>query len=127
GGEVRGGLGAEDGGPVDLDGDGVGPAALLPALALGPVGGLAGDDRHQDAPQVVAVVEAGEAAGGGPAAEAVEGAEGDVLLVVVGPPRGLDPRAGQGDQASEVALPQGLGGGLVARLQPPQPGADGVR
>ena len=58
-------------------------SAHLPPLVLAQVHRLAGGDQHQQAPQVVAVTQLGEAALGGAAAEAVEGAQGGVLLVLV--------------------------------------------
>ena len=46
---------------------------------------LAGGDQDQHLPEVVAVEQSGEAALLGAAAEAVEGAEGHVLLIDGGP------------------------------------------
>jgi len=55
------------------------PAALLAELAPDQTSDLSGREQQQ-APEVVAVVEVGEAALLSAAAEAVEGAEGPVLL-----------------------------------------------
>src|SRR5262249_14903709 len=62
----------------------------------------------------------------GAAAEAGEGAEGDVLLVG-GPPRRVEqPLAGQADQATEVALPEPRDGGRVAGLELAEQVRDGA-
>src|SRR5262249_58802507 len=76
----------------------------------------------------VAVVQAGEAALGGGAAEAVEGAQRRVLLVLgrPGPSPGAEPGLRQPDEAGEVALPQRLGGLEVAALQGADPVRDGA-
>ena len=88
-------------GPADAE-----DATLAPDL----IGGLADRDRHQQRPEVVAVDQAGEAAGGGAAAEAVEGAERGVLGIRRAAGPGAEPVPGQVDQPVEVALPELLGG-----------------
>ena len=60
---------------------GLAPVALVPALVLDEVDGLPLGDDQQQLPEVVAVGEARESAVGRPTAEAVEGAQGDILLV----------------------------------------------
>src|SRR5262249_2985803 len=99
----------------------IGGAALAPALVAAQPAGLAGRQRNEQSPQVVAVVQPGEpallAAGG----EAGEGAEGRVPLVGGPPRRVLESRARQPDEAVEVTLPKVLGGGLVAGLELSQP------
>src|SRR5436853_492857 len=81
-------------------------AALLPARVLAQVQRLAGGQRQQEARQVVAVVQAREAALFGGTAEAVEGAQRHVLLVRRLPRRAPQLGPGQADEAAEVALPQ---------------------
>ena len=63
------------------------------------------------------VVQEGEAALLGAAAEAVESTEGDVLLVGRPPRGGAELLAGQAGQAAAVGFPQRLGRGVVARLE----------
>src|SRR5207237_440616 len=67
-------------------------APLLPALVLRQVNRLAGGEEDEELPQVQAVVQLGEAVLPGASAEAVEGAEGHVLLVGggAGPGQGPD-------------------------------------
>src|SRR5262249_46593355 len=90
GGRVRG---AGQGGLVEH-----GPASpLLPALVLRQVRRLAGGEEDEELPQVQAVVQLGKAAVLGPPAEAVEGAESDVLLVGGAAGRGAELLAGQTD------------------------------
>src|SRR5262249_24250310 len=84
--------------------------ALLPPLAPDLIGGLADRDRHQQRPEVVAVVQPGEAAGGGAAAEAVEGAERRVLRIRRAAGHGAEPVASQVDEPVEVAPPELLCG-----------------
>src|SRR5262249_37388180 len=91
-----------------------GATALAFAVLVGElVEGLAGGDDHQQPPQVVAVVELGEAAAGHPLEEAVEGVLDDVLLVGHAAAGGAELVAGEADQAAVVALPEALGGGHV--------------
>src|SRR5439155_18383465 len=79
--------------------------------------GLAVSDEQQHLPQVVAVVQLREAALLGGAVEAVEGRQGDVLLVGGAPRQAAEFAAGAPDQEAEVALPEGAGGVPVALLE----------
>ena len=131
GGEFRSRLGADHlgeaasssraGGRQVRLGDHPAAAAFLPLFVLAQVQRLAGGQHQQELPQVVAVVQAGEAALFGRPAEAVEGAQGHVLLVGRLPRRCRELGAGQADEAGEVALPQRLGRCRVARLEQVQP------
>src|SRR5262249_43188726 len=89
--------------------------------------GLPGGDDHQQLPEVVAVLQPGELAPLGAAAEAVEGAEGHVLLVGGEARAALELLPGQADQPPEVALPELLGRGRVAGLELPEPVGDRPR
>jgi hypothetical protein len=100
-------------------------AALLPPLALDLIQGLSLGDDHQEPPEVVAVGEPGAAAAGRASAEAVEGAEGRVLLVGDGSRRVAEPQPREPDEAVEVVPPQLLRGLAVAGLQLPEPAGDG--
>src|SRR5262249_61933711 len=91
------------------------------------LGRLGAADQGQRLPEVVAVVRAREAARGGALAEAVEGAEGHVLLVGGGPPEPAQPLPGQFDEPAEVALPEGLGGVVLAGLELADPVRDRPR
>jgi len=73
-------------------------AALQPALRLDHVGRLARRDHQQHLPEVVAVVEPREPARLGRPHEAVEGAEGDVLLVGRAARPAAEVAAGQPDE-----------------------------
>src|SRR6516165_9606004 len=99
-------------------------AAFIPTLVADEMQGLAGGKGDQQPPQAVAVGQGGEAAGLGGAAEAVEGAEGDVLFVGGAAGLALELPAGQVDQPYEIALPQRLGGGGIAGLQLADPVGD---
>jgi hypothetical protein len=103
-------------------------AALAPPGAAELVGGLALGEGHQQPPEVVAVVEPGEAAFRGGAAEAVEGAERRVLPVGDdGRDAGAaEPPVGQAHEPLEVAPPDGLDDGGVAPLQVVDPASDGA-
>ena len=57
-------------------------------------------------------------------AEAVEGAEGDVLLVGRAPGHRPELRPGQADEPVEVALPEALGRGIAAGLRVANPAGD---
>jgi hypothetical protein len=87
---------------------GADPAAapLLPSRAAHLVGGLAFGDGDEDPPEVIAVVQPGKAALGGGAAEAVEGTQRRILLILdgPGPPLGTKPVLGQADEAVDGAL-----------------------
>src|SRR5262249_38846688 len=72
-----------------------GAAPGLVAFAPRQVDGLAGGDDEQELPEVVAIPNLGELAAFGAAAEAVEGAERDVLLVA-GAARGTAGSGGGG-------------------------------
>src|SRR5262249_12813339 len=100
---------------------------LLARLVLVQVARLAQRDDHQELPQVVAVVELGEAALLRPAAEAVEGAERHVLLVGDGAAGGPQALPGQAHELREIALPEPLRAGLGAGLQLRDPERDGSR
>jgi hypothetical protein len=76
-------------------------------------------------PEVVPVLKPGELAVSGPAAEALEDAEGDVLLVGGAADGPAEPGAGQHDELLEVRLPELLGGVGVALLEPVQEAGDG--
>src|SRR5262249_20880710 len=80
----------------------------------------------EEAPQVVAVLQPGEAARCGAAAEAVEGAQRHVLLIRGAARVRAQVGAGALDQEAEVALPEGPGGGAVAGLEQVQPVGNGV-
>jgi hypothetical protein len=92
-------------------------AALVALVVLDDVGRLAGGEDHQQGPQAVAVLQVGELALFGPAAEGVEGAEGRVLLVGDAARGSVQLRPRQGDQARVVALPQQSHGFVVAALK----------
>jgi hypothetical protein len=81
--------------------------ALQPARAAHLVRDLTFSNGDQQPPEVVAVVQPGEAALGGGAAEAVEGTERRILLILCrpGPPVGAQSGLGQADEAGEVTLP----------------------
>src|SRR5262249_31120582 len=97
---------------------------LVSVLVTHQLEGLAGGDGDQQMPEVLAVVQPREAATFGATAEAIEGAEGYVFLVGDPPRRSLELFAGQPDQPLKVAFPEGLGGGVVAGLEPVDPVAD---
>ena len=90
------------------------------------INGLPDGDHDQEPPEVVAIGQPRESPRGGAAAEAVEGAQGRILLILdrPGPPRGAESGAGEMDQAIEVALPEVLGGGVAAGLQVADPARD---
>src|SRR5262249_10559186 len=112
-------------GKVRLAEDGA-PPALLPHLVMDLVADLADRDRHQQVPQVAAVVHLREAPLFGAPAEAVEGAE-DRVFLVRGPPRRLpQPRPRQADQPAGKASPQRLSRFAVPRLQGVEPPGDGL-
>jgi len=90
------------------------------------MGRLASGQHHQESPQVVAVVQAREAALLGAADEGIEGGQGDVLLVGGAAGGGAERGAGAGDELAEVALPQVLRGGAVAGLEQVDPAGDGA-
>ncbi len=89
--------------------------------------GLAGGDDDQEAPEVVAVGQVGEAALLDVAAEAVEGAEGDVLLVGGTAGGATQFEARQGHEAAKETVPELLGGGGLAGLEEAQPVRNGTR
>ena len=118
-GELGGGLGAGD--PVEPGrlvvgsvGAQVGLGADSAATALQPprtahlVRDLAFGDDDQEPPEVVAVVQPGEAALSRGAAEAVEGTQRRILLILgrPGPSVGAQSGLGQPDQAGEVRAPR---------------------
>src|SRR5262249_13654392 len=82
---------------------------FLPALVPFPVGGLARRDHHQQAPQIVPVVQPRETAILDTPVQAVEGTEGDILLINHAVRRATKFDAGQPNQSPEVTLPQLLG------------------
>src|SRR5262249_42971592 len=100
------------------------PAAPGRLLVRDLVDGLAAGDHHQDLPQVVAVAQPREPTLLGAAAEAVKGAQRDVLLVGHAPLDLAQFRARQAHQAAEVPLPQRLGGGAVPLLELFEPERD---
>src|SRR5262245_42322400 len=87
---------------------------------------LASGKHDEQPPQVVAVVELRETALGHALEEAVERVLDDVFLIRLAPARPLQDLPGQADQARVIALPERLGGGLVALLQGVDPVADGA-
>ena len=102
------------------------PAALLPRLVPHRVERLAHRDRRQQPPEVVPVVQLRELAPAGAIAEALEGAQGHVLLVERPPAMRRQPRAGQPDQPLEVAIPEPLDVRTVASLDPVDPDRDRI-
>src|SRR5262249_40459789 len=96
-------------------------AALLPSFVPAQFIRLAPNDGQQEVPHIVAVVELGKVAGLGPAAEAVEGAEGHVLLVCGAARRSAEPLPGKADQAVGVTLPELRRGRVVAGLEAGEP------
>src|SRR5262249_40301441 len=101
--------------------------AFLSALVPPPVVRLAGGDGHQQPPQVIAVAEFGEAAGGGRAEEAVEDAQGDVLAIGRAASCGAQAGVGGPGQPLEVPLPEAARGlAPVAGLQVADPLGDGI-
>src|SRR5262249_26850815 len=90
------------------------PLGLLPPLQ---VDGLADGHQRQEPPQVVAVVQPREAAALRAEAEALEGAEGDVLVVAGQATLSAEARRGQRDQPLEVAFEQQADRLAVASLE----------
>src|SRR5262249_706261 len=97
-------------------------AAVLQALlALDQVDGLAGGDDHQQAPEVVAVGEPGEAALPDALKETVEGALHHVAFIHRATPGAAQSFPRQANQPLVVALPEFLGGSAVSPLEPDDP------
>src|SRR5262249_23224005 len=96
----------------------------LSALVTDQVRCLASGQQHEELPEVVAVVQAREAADLDTAAETVEGAEGDIFLVGGTPRHGAKTTASQAHQTLKVRLPELLGRFRVARLEPTDPVRD---
>src|SRR5262249_38234296 len=106
-----------------LDGDG--PAATLLAAFIAQVASyLAGSEQDQEPPEVVAVVQLRKPAVHCIAAEAVERAEGHVLLGAA-PRRLAELLASQFDQARKVAFPQRLHRRRLAFPKLPDPVRNG--
>ena len=93
------------------------------ALALDPIDGLADRQHDQQAPEVVAVGQVGEWAAVNAATEAIEGAEGHILLVLDRPRAAVVPEllARQENEPLEVALPEVLCRGITAGSQVADP------
>jgi hypothetical protein len=93
------------------------------------VEGLAGGDDHQNPPEIVAVVELGEAAAGHSLEEAVEGVLDHVVLVGLPAAGGAELVAGQGHELAVVA-PRAVGRRPGLRLsavsQPVTEPSDGI-
>ena len=94
-------------------------------LGLDQIDRFARRDRQQQRPQAVAVGELRKAAGLGALAEAVERAQGNVLFVGGATPGAAQLAAGQTHHLAEIALPQGLGGRMIAGLELTNPMRDG--
>src|SRR5208337_1503798 len=92
-------------------------APCRPTLVAYQVDRLAHGDDNQQLPKVVAVVELRELAAFGPLIEALEGAEGHILLVGRAPRGALELGAGKPNQPLEVSLPELLGGGPLPGLE----------
>src|SRR5271157_1116488 len=92
-------------------------ASCRPTLVAHLVDRLAHGDDGQQLPKVVAVVELRELAAFGPLIEALEGAEGHILLVGRAARGAPEPGAGEPDQPLEVSLPELLGGGPLPGLE----------
>jgi hypothetical protein len=90
------------------------------------VEGLAHRQHDQQAPEVVPVGQPRETAAVDAPAEAVEGAEGRVLLVLDRPRTAvvLELPLRQADEPLEVALPEALRRGIPAGLQVADPARD---
>src|SRR5262249_17739407 len=101
-------------------------AALGRALAFDLIEGLAHRQHDQQTPEVVPVGEPGESAAVDAPAEAVEGTQRRVLLVLASPRTAgvleLLPR--QANEPLEVALPEVLRRGIPAGLQAADPARD---
>src|SRR5262249_34765404 len=100
-------------------------AALLPPLVMDLVADLANRDRHQQVPQVAAVLHLRKAPLFRAAAEAVEGAEDRVFLVRGPPRRRPQPRPRQADQPAGKASPERLSRFAIPRLQGAEPPGEG--
>src|SRR5262249_27739970 len=89
---------------------------------------LARRDHREQSPELVAVTQIRVLALGGAPADAVDGAQGGVLLVLDHPRPGESPTpsAGQPHQRLEVALPELARVVRVARLQVTDPARDGA-
>ena len=98
-------------------------AALLPAVSVGLGHRLPRGDHDQEPPEVVAIGELRKLAPRRPVAKAVEGAQGGVFLVFVGPRRSQPFELGPGhrDQLGEIPLPERLRRRLVAFSQLAEP------
>jgi hypothetical protein len=101
-------------------------AAFLAAGALELVISFPRGDEDEQVPEVVAVGKPGIPPLHGARAEALEGAEGGVFLVLNDPQAARRAKLGPGDtnQTLEVALPQGLGRSRVPSLQRVDPARD---
>ena len=119
----RSGIGAVPRGQPGLVVNLTGPA-FQPPLAPPLVAGLALGEEGQQVPEVVAVLEARELAATHGETEAVEGAEGDVLLVRRAAGKSTQLGLRQADEAREKTIPDVPGGGGVARLQQVDPVGD---
>src|SRR5262249_19234591 len=101
--------------------------AFLPGFVLDQVGRLARRDYHQQLPQIIPVRQACKPSLFRSAAETIERAEGDVLLVGCLTVDPVEPLAGQSDQAWKVILPELLNRLPVARPESLQPDRHGSR
>ena len=90
-------------------------APLLPGPVPDRGGHLARRDRREQPPEVVAVDQLGELAAAGTLAEAVECAQRDVLLVELPPRARRELCPCEPDQPEEIAVPEPLDVGVVAR------------
>jgi hypothetical protein len=81
------------------------------------VGRLLRGDEHEQPPEAVSVRECREAAPSRAQAQAVEGAQGDVVLVRHPPARVAELLPGQPDEPVAEASPQGLDGRVLAGLE----------
>lgn len=92
-------------------------AAAGTLLARGVRERFAEGDEDQQPPEVVAIVELGESPLLGAAADAVEGAQRDVLLVGHAPRGRTEPLACEAGESPGVAGPDQVGGGVVPTLE----------
>src|SRR5262245_7671416 len=134
GGELGAGLGADDlveaaevvfgvGAEQGRFADDPAASAFLAAASLHLVDGLPRGDDQKEPPEVVAVGELGKPPAHRPGAEAIERAQGGVLLVLVhtAAARRAELGAGDVDEPVEVTLPELLGSLVVPGLQRTDP------
>ena len=100
------------------------PEPLRAALVTHEVRHFPGNQHEQERPEADTIAELVQIPRG--AAEALEGTEGDVLLI--GQPGRilLQPPSGRADHPGEIALPELLGGVGVAGLESSDPDGDRV-